>query len=112
MGKPSLKSRKSSRIRKKNRKFRMIKELKKKEEVSDLQIQMQDFKKTVFDTGENILNNVEQCSHENNNLVEWLKLYDKQMKDYEKEFIIYIYNYIFHHNHRNNYHINNHINRN
>lgn len=84
MGKPSLKSRKSSRIRKKNRKFRMIKELKKKE-VSDLQIQMQDFKKTVFDTGENILNNVEQCSRENNNLVEWLKLYDKQMKDYEKE---------------------------
>jgi len=63
----------------------MIKELKKKEKVSDLQIQMQDFKKTVFDTGENILNNVEQCSRENNNLVEWLKLYDKQMKDYEKE---------------------------
>ena len=62
----------------------MIKELKKKE-VSDLQIQMQDFKKTVFDTGENILNNVEQCSRKNNNLVEWLKLYDKQMKDYEKE---------------------------
>src|SRR5581483_2491107 len=84
MGKPSLKSRKSSRIRKKNRKFRMIKELKKKE-VSDLQIQMQDFKKTVFNTGENILNNVEQCSRKNNNLVEWLKLYDKQIKDYEKE---------------------------
>lgn len=64
----------------------MIKELKKKEEeVSDLQIQMQDFKKTVIDTGENILNKVEKYSRENNNLVEWLKLYDKQMKDYEKE---------------------------
>jgi len=64
----------------------MIKELKKKEEeVSDLQIQMQNFKKTVFDTGENILNKVEKYSRENNNLVEWLKLYDKQMKDYEKE---------------------------
>ena len=64
----------------------MIKELKEKEEeVSDLQIQMQDFKKTVFDTGENILNKVKKYSRENNNLVEWLKLYDKQMKDYEKE---------------------------
>jgi len=64
----------------------MIKELKKKEEeVSDLQIQMQDFKKTVFDTGENLLNKFGQCSRENGNLVEWLKLYDKQIKDYEKE---------------------------
>jgi hypothetical protein len=86
MGKPSLKSRKSSQIRKKNRKIRMIKEIKKKEEeISDLQIQMQDFKKTVFDTGENFLNKFEQQSRENNNLVEWLKLYDKQIKDYEKE---------------------------
>ncbi len=86
MGKPSLKSRKLSRIRKKIRKIRMIKELKEKEEeVSDLQIQMQDFKKSVFDSGKSLLNNLEQCSRENNNLVEWLKLYDKQMKDYEKE---------------------------
>lgn len=86
MGKPSLKSRKSSRIRKKNRKVRMIKEFKKKEEeVFDLQVQMQDFKKTVLNAGEIFLNKFEQCSRENKNLVEWLKVYDKQMKDYEKE---------------------------
>lgn len=64
----------------------MIKELKEKEEeVSDLQIQMQDFKKIVFDSGKSLLNNIERCSRENNNLVEWLKLYDIQIKDYEKE---------------------------
>src|SRR6266542_1137266 len=75
----------------------MIKELKEKEEeVSDLQIQMQDFKKSVFDSGKSLLNNLEQCSRENNNLVEWLKLYDKQMKDYEKE----IYDLIFHKHHQ------------
>lgn len=86
MGKPSLKSRKSSRIRKKNRKIRMLKELKDKEvEVSDLQIQMQDFKKSLFDSGEILLNKFEKCSHENNNLVEWLKIYDNQIKEYEKE---------------------------
>jgi len=71
MGKLSLKSRKISQNRKKNRKIRMIKELKEKEEeVSDLQIQMQDFKKIVFDSGKSLLNNIERCSCENNNLVE------------------------------------------
>lgn len=64
----------------------MIKEFKnKEEEVFDLQVQIQDFKKTVFEAGGNFLNKFEQCSRENNNLVEWLKVYDKQMEDYKKE---------------------------
>jgi hypothetical protein len=64
----------------------MLKELKDKEvEVSDLQIQMQDFKKSVFDSGEILLNKFEKCSRENNNLVEWLKIYDNQIKEYKKE---------------------------
>jgi hypothetical protein len=55
----------------------MLKELKDKEvEVSDLQIQMQDFKKSVFDSEEILPNKFEKCSCENNNLVKWLKIYD------------------------------------
>lgn len=86
MGKPSLKSRKSSRLRKKNRKVRLIKKLKSKdEEIGDLQIQMQEFKRSVFDSGKVIFNKVEKTSRENNNLVEWLKIYDRQIKENEKE---------------------------
>jgi tRNA C32,U32 (ribose-2'-O)-methylase TrmJ len=86
MGKPSFKSRKSTRRRKKTRKVRLIKMIEnKEEEISDLQIQMQEFKKSVFDTGKNILDEVKKTSRENNNLVEWLKKYDKQIKENEKE---------------------------
>jgi hypothetical protein len=86
MGKPSLKSRKSSRLRKNQRKVHLTKTLKNKEvEIADLQVQMQEFKKTVFDSGMNILNEVEKTSQENNNLVEWLKIYDRQIKENEKE---------------------------
>ncbi|CAB4437184.1 unnamed protein product [Rhizophagus irregularis] len=86
MGKPSLNSRKSSRNRKKNRRERMLKELKgKDEEVADLQVQLLDFKKVVYDSGEKLLNKLEKSSRENNNLVEWLKIYDEKIKDYEKE---------------------------
>ncbi|CAB4435289.1 unnamed protein product [Rhizophagus irregularis] len=85
MGK-SLNSRKSSRNRKKNRRERMLKELKgKDEEVADLQVQLLDFKKVVYDSGEKLLNKLEKNSRENNNLVEWLKIYDEKIKDYEKE---------------------------
>ena len=63
MGKPSLKSRKSLRLRKRQRKIHLTKMLKnKEEEISNLQIQMQEFKKTVFDSGENILKEVEKTS--------------------------------------------------
>lgn len=86
MGKPSLKSRKSSRIRKKNRKCKLFKALKsKEEEIGDLQAQMHDFKKLMYESGENILDKLKKCSRENDNLVEWLKLYDKQIKENEKE---------------------------
>ena len=57
----------------------------KEEEISDLQIQMQEFKKSVFNTEKNILYEVKKTSRENNNLVEWLKKYDKQIKENKKE---------------------------
>ncbi|UZO14856.1 uncharacterized protein OCT59_006300 [Rhizophagus irregularis] len=86
MGKPSLNSRKSSQNRKKNRRERMLNELKgKDEEVADLQVQLLDFKKVVYDSGEKLLNKLEKSSRENNNLVKWLKIYDEKIKDYEKE---------------------------
>lgn len=57
----------------------------KEEEISDLQIQMQDFKKNVEGAGEILFKEVNKCSHENDNVVKWLKLYDKQLNDYQKE---------------------------
>jgi hypothetical protein len=61
MGKPSFKSRKSTRRRKKTRKVRLIKMIEnKEEEISDLQIQMQEFKKSVFDTGKKISEEVKK----------------------------------------------------
>ncbi|GET52135.1 hypothetical protein GLOIN_2v1777748 [Rhizophagus irregularis DAOM 181602=DAOM 197198] len=53
-------------------------------EVADLQVQLLDFKKVVYDSGEKLLNKLEKSSRENNNLVEWLKIYDEKIKDYEK----------------------------
>ncbi|GBC18210.2 hypothetical protein GLOIN_2v1777748 [Rhizophagus irregularis DAOM 181602=DAOM 197198] len=55
------------------------------EEVADLQVQLLDFKKVVYDSGEKLLNKLEKSSRENNNLVKWLKIYDEKIKDYEKE---------------------------
>ncbi len=79
MGKPSKRSRKTSYLRKKKRKLRLTRSLKsKEEEISDLQIQIIDFEKLAADSGESILYEVNKCSRENNNLVEWLKLYQPQ----------------------------------
>ena len=86
MGKPSNKSRKTSQIRKKNRKIQLTKQIKnKEEEISDLQIQMHDFKKDVNDAGKKLIYEINKCSQENNNLVKWLKLYDEQLKNYQQE---------------------------
>ena len=86
MGKPSNKSRKTSQIRKKNRKIQLTKQIKnKEEEIADLQIQMHDFKKDVNDAGEKLIYEINKCSRENNNLVKWLKLYDEQLKNYQQE---------------------------
>jgi hypothetical protein len=78
-----MKSRKTVRIRKKKRLIKMIKG--KDEEIADLQIQLHDFKKLVVDSGEKVISEINKCSRENNNLVEWLKLYDEQIKNYETE---------------------------
>lgn len=83
MGKPSFKSRKTSQTRKKKRLMKQIKS--KEEEISDLQIQMQDFKKNVEVVGKSLFNEMNKCSRENNNLVKWLKLYDEQLNNYQKE---------------------------
>jgi hypothetical protein len=86
MGKPSINSRKSSRLRKKKREINLIKQKKsKEEELEDLQIQMIDFKRNAENAGEKILYEINKCSRENNNLVNWLKLYDEQITNYQKE---------------------------
>jgi len=86
MGKPSINSRKSSRLRKKKREINLIKQKKsKEEELEDLQIQMIDFKRNAENAGEKILYEINKCSCENNNLVNWLKLYDEQITNYQKE---------------------------
>ena len=86
MGKPSKRSRKTSYLRKKKRKSRLTRSSKgKEEEISDLQVQINDFKKLVADTGESILYEINKYSRENNNLVEWLKIYDEQIKNYQRE---------------------------
>jgi len=83
MGKPSFKSRKTSQARKKKRLMKQIKS--REEEVSDLQIQMQDFKKNVEDAGEIVFKELNKRSRENDNVAKWLKIYDKQINDYRTE---------------------------
>jgi hypothetical protein len=83
MGKPSIKSRKTSQIRKKKRTTRIMKQ--KEEEIGDLQVQLQDFKKNIEVAGGSLVNEINKCSRENNNLVKWLKLYDEQLNSYQQE---------------------------
>lgn len=83
MGKPSFKSRKTSQTRKKKRFMKKMKS--KEEEIADLQIQMQDFKRNVEDASQNLFNEVNRSSRENDNLVKWLKIYDEQLNNCQKE---------------------------
>lgn len=86
MGKSSIKSRKTSQIRKKNRKIQFTRQVKnKEEEIADLQIQMHDFKKDTYDAGKKLIDEINKCSRENDNLVKWLKLYDEQLNNYQQE---------------------------
>ena len=79
MGKPSIKSRKSSHIRRKTRKMRLL------NEISDLQIQLLDLEKLVSNEGERILSEINKGTRENKNLVKWLKIYEDQIESYQKE---------------------------
>ena len=64
----------------------MIKQIKsKEEELMDLQTQFHEYKKNVGDAGEKVFNEINKCTRENNNLVKWLKIYDEQINNYEKE---------------------------
>ena len=83
MGKPSFKSRKSAQKRKMKRQTRLIKQ--KEEEVGDLQIQMQEIQKFINDNEKQVIDGLNKCSQENDNLVKWLKIYDEQIKNQEKE---------------------------
>ena len=86
MGKPSIKSQKTSQIRSNNRKILLKKQMKnKEEEIADLQIQMHDFKKSVECVGEKVFGEINKCSQENNNLAKWLTLYDEQLKSHQQE---------------------------
>ena len=79
MGKPSTMSHKSSHIRRKKRKMRLL------NKISDLQIQLLDLKKLVSNEGKRILSEINKGTRENDNLVKWLKLYDEQIDNYRKE---------------------------
>ena len=65
------------------RQTRLIKQ--KEEEVGDLQIQMQEIQKFINDNGKQVIDGLNKCSQENDNLVKWLKIYDEQIKNQEKE---------------------------
>ena len=58
---------------------------KKDKKIEDLQTQFIDFEKKVENVGEKVFQEVKKCSRENDNLVNWLKLYDDQIKGYQKE---------------------------
>lgn len=58
---------------------------KKDEEIEDLQIQFHSLKKIIENEGGKIFQEVKKCSRENDNLVSWLKVYDDQIKSYQKE---------------------------
>ena len=58
---------------------------KKDKEIEDLQTQFIDFEKKVENVGRKVFQEVKKCSRENDNLVNWLKLYDDQIKGYQKE---------------------------
>ena len=69
----------------------LIKNLKsKEEEIANLQTQMIDFEKLVAASGKRVFHEINKCSHKNNNLVGWLKLYNDQINNYQKKFMIYI----------------------
>ena len=57
----------------------------KEEEIGNLQVQLQDFKKNIEVAGGSLVNEINKCSRENNNLVKWLKLYDEQLNSYQQE---------------------------
>ncbi|CAI2196957.1 12634_t:CDS:1, partial [Funneliformis geosporum] len=58
---------------------------KKDKEIEDLQTQFIDFEKKVENVEGKVFQEVKKCSRENDNLVNWLKLYDDQIKGYQKE---------------------------
>ena len=46
---------------------------------------MQEIQKFINDNGKQVIDGLNKCSQENDNLVKWLKIYDEQIKNQEKE---------------------------
>ena len=74
MGKPSIKSRKNARLRQKNRQSR--KKLRSEEEISDLQIQLQEYRKA----GEVVIERVKRACKENDSLLKCINTYKNQIE--------------------------------
>src|SRR5687768_3034853 len=90
MGKPSKASRNSDFIRQQRRKQtyeeQLISQKKiKKEKISDLQIQNQEFQKFIEKAGEEVINKLKKCYHENETMLKWITIYSQQIKNQEKE---------------------------
>ena len=46
---------------------------------------MHDFRKNTYNAEEKLIDELNKCSRENNNLVKWLKLYDEQLNNHQQE---------------------------
>lgn len=83
MGKPSLYSRKTAWRRQKKRQNKKFKQ--KEIEISDLQIQLQDFQKAVETAGEQMISKLDKTERENANLLKWIDIFSNQISSQEKE---------------------------
>lgn len=46
---------------------------------------MHDFKKDTYDAEKKLIDEINKCSREKDNLVKWPKLYDEQLNNYQQE---------------------------
>ncbi|GET62349.1 hypothetical protein RIR_jg42650.t1 [Rhizophagus irregularis DAOM 181602=DAOM 197198] len=67
-------------------KKRQYKKFKQKEiEISDLQIQLQDFQKAVETAGEQVISKLDKTERENANLLKWIDIFSNQISSQEEE---------------------------
>jgi len=101
MGKASIYSRKTARIRqlKRQRRQRMQKET----EMSNLQVQFIDYKKNVEAVGEQVIDykkivkvageqvvgQIQKVSQKNNNLLQWINIYTEQIENQKRQIFDY-----------------------
>jgi ATP-dependent exoDNAse (exonuclease V) beta subunit len=83
MGKPSIYSRKTAWRRQKKRQKK--KNQQKDIEISDLQIQLQEFQKAAETAGEKIIAKLNKTCRENENLLKWIDTFSNQVSSQEEE---------------------------